>query len=82
MELFACPVRLFTPDVTTWLSLFDATHQVTPTGWVASTLGAPGGVLDQPARDAEALDWIRRIKNRLLVEQLKAAPERRREPRG
>ena len=69
MELNACPVRLFTPAVEAWLSLFTLTHELRPgTGWVRTSLPAAGGVGNQPSTTLEALNWIRRVWNGVLQE--------------
>jgi hypothetical protein len=73
MELRACPVRLLTPDVKAWLSLFDLTHEVRRgegrAYFTRVAFPASGGVDDQPARTIEALNVIRVVRNALLVER-------------
>ena len=77
MELHACPVRLLTPEVKAWLSLFDLTHELR-TGQGGAyfqrvAFPASGGVDEQPARTLEALNVIRRVRNRMLVERAQPA---------
>lgn len=83
MELHACPVRLFTPELEAWLSLFPLTHEVRPgVGWVRTALPASGGVGSQPAKTIEALEWIRRVWNVVLRERVASTPPAKQPKRG
>lgn len=77
MELFVCPVRLFTPELEGWLSLFRLTHVVRVgqgrAHWERTAWPSAGGLGDQLARTVEALDWIRRVWDVVLAEQIAAA---------
>jgi len=70
MELHACPVRLFTPDVEGLLSLFAVTHELRVgfggARWERITLPTAGGIDAQPARDLEALGLIAQVRNAWL----------------
>lgn len=97
VELYECPVLLFTSDVTEALEWFQLTHQlVGGYGWVAwqrTSLPAAGGVEDQPAKLMEALALIARDENALIRQARKTrrtggdgensgTPPRRRRRRG
>lgn len=70
---YACPVRLFTPDVEAWLSLFAVTHALrvglAGARWERIALPVEGGIADQPAKDLQALAWIADVWNGWLGEQ-------------
>lgn len=74
MELYVCPVRLFTPEIEGWLSLFGLTHRVRVASgrawWERTSLPSAGGIGDQSSRVLEALDWIRRVADDVLATRL------------
>lgn len=78
MELHACPVRLFTPEIEAWLGLFALTHELRSAGpgvvrYERVALPVAGGVADQPARTLEALNVIRHAWNGYIAERLEPA---------
>ena len=70
MQLTACPVRLFTPEVSALFDLFYLTYAVDARGrWQRIALLEPGGILDQPGRDLAALAWLANVWNSLIGER-------------
>lgn len=72
----ACPVRLFTPEVSALFDLFYLTHTFDGKAWQRTALPVAGGVLDQPALELDALEFMAGTWNARLNESRRRRAER------
>lgn len=76
-------MRSFTPDVEELLEWFELTYAVeSGPGWICwrrAALPYAGGLADQPHRLMQGLDYIARVRNDMLTQELERQSRHRRQ---